>query len=72
MINLTYCKASELFDKGHLIHIKSAIDEQGTDFDNRDASSLQEILELWYDESDGEISYWLYTQACTMGKDYKD
>lgn len=69
MINITERKASQLFEQGHSILITSETDAKGIRWDNRDATVLSDITSDWYFDSDGELTFWIDTQLCTMGKE---
>lgn len=68
MIQVTERKASELFERGQSILIITETDTKGIRWDNRDAVVLSDIINDWYFESDGELTYFIETQSCTMGK----
>lgn len=68
MIKITERKASQLFEQGHSILIITETDTKGIRWDNRDAVVLSDIINDWYFESDGELTYFIETQSCTMGK----
>lgn len=69
MIQQSAKRASELFNKGHSILITTPIDPEGIRWDNRDATQLSDITGDWYDESDGELTYWTETQSTHIGKE---
>ncbi|WLJ89358.1 hypothetical protein [Vibrio phage vB_ValA_R15Z] len=51
-MQVTQSQASNHFDRGMLVTIRTQLDSVGIDWDNRDAATLQEITSLWYDASE--------------------